>query len=189
MSKALCTRTPRIRALVLKGYTRYMCFRKLETARTLVSFFVSASGPSNDVQPRSTAANDRSRSLAFDVADLCSMPSRVRGHYVKLLLDWVATALTKAKHDSSSNDDASTYLQQLQQRWQLLFVLLASTDSPPQSAPNTTLVAAAAVACKGCSIGHMSGADGQKLALVLQQTLLVLNTKYSRSFRPSLDHR
>lgn len=173
----------------INGLHSLHVFRKLETARRLVSFFVSASGPSSDVQPSSTTDHDRSRLLAFDVADLCSMPSRVRGHYVKLLLDWVATALTKAKHDKKSSDDASTFLQQLQQRWQLLFVLLASTDSPAQSAPNTTLVAAAAAACKACNIGHIFSADGQNLALVLQQTLLVLNTKYRHSFRPSLDHR
>lgn len=117
------------------------------------------------------------------------MPSRVRAHYVKLLLDWVATALTKAKNDSNANHDASTFLQQLQHRWQLLFVLLASTDSPAQSAPNITLIAAAAAACKGCSSEQASSAAGQKLALALHQTLLVLNTKYRRSFRPSLDHR
>ena len=117
------------------------------------------------------------------------MPSRVRAHYVKLLLDWVATALTKAKNDSNADSDPSTFIQHLQHKWQLLFVLLASTDSPAQSAPNITLIAAAAAACKGCNIEKGSTADCQKLALALQQTLLVLNTKYRRTFRPSLDHR
>lgn len=117
------------------------------------------------------------------------MPSRVRAHYVKLLLDWVATTLTKAKKDRNADSDASTFLQHLQHRWQLLFVLLASTDSPSQSAPNITLIAAAAAVCKGCSVEESSTTVGHKLALALQQTLLVLNTKYRRSFRPSLDHR
>ena len=162
--------------------------RKLETARTLVSCFVSISHSSITQQTR-TVFKSRSQSVPLDAADLYSMPSRVRAHYVKLLLDWVATALTKAKNETSAHDDASTFLQHLQHRWQLLFVLLTSTASPAQSAPNITLIAAAAAACKGCSIGSSSGTDGRKLATALQQTLLVLNTKYRRSFRPSLEHR
>ena len=117
------------------------------------------------------------------------MPSRVRAHYVKLLLDWVAATLTKAENGSNADSDVSTFHQHLQHRWQLLCVLLASTDSPSQSAPNITLIAAAAAACKACSVERRSTTDGQKLALALQQTLLVLNTKYRCSFRPSLDHR
>lgn len=117
------------------------------------------------------------------------MPSRVRAHYVKLLLDWVVPTLTRAKKDSSTHEDASSFLQQLHHKWQLLFVLLTSADSSAQSAPNITLIAAAAAACKGCSTGEGSDTYGQKLAVALQQTLLVLNTKYRCSFRPSLEHR
>lgn len=166
-----------------------LVYRKLETARTLVSCFVSAARPSAVAQPISTSFESRTQSLPLGASDLYSMPLRVRAHYVKVLLDWVAAALTKPKSDSNADSEPSTFLQYLQHRWQLLFVLLASTDSPAQTAPNITLIAAAAAACKGCSIEKSTTVDGQKLALALQQTLLVLNTKYRRSFRPSLDHR
>ena len=126
--------------------------------------------------------------LPLKVADVYSMPSRVRAHYIKLLLDWVVPTLTRAKNDNSAND-ASSFLQELHHKWQLLFVLLTSTDSSAQSAPNITLIAAAAAACKGCSSREAADPPGQKLAVALHQTLLVLNTKYRRSFRPSLEHR
>ena len=117
------------------------------------------------------------------------MPFRVRAHYVKVLLDWIATALTKAKHDVNSTVDASSFLQQLSDRWQLLFLLLTSADIAPHSAPNITLVAAAAAACKSCSMEDSSTGSGHNVALALQKVLLVLNTKYKRSFRPGLEHR
>lgn len=162
--------------------------RKLKTARTLVSCFVSVSQSS--VVSRSMQSSWKQGSLLpLKAADLYSVPSRVRAHYVKLLLDWVVPALTRAKNDRSADDDASSFLQQLHHKWKLLFVLLTSTDSSAQSAPNITLIAAAAAACKECSTREGSGTHGCKLALALQQTLLALNTKYRRSFRPSLEHR
>jgi len=116
------------------------------------------------------------------------MPSRVRAHYVKLLLDWTISALTKSSSKLASNSRGN-FLQQLYSKWQLLFVLLACVDSPAQAAPNITLVAAAAAACKGCTTEQAPSADGCKLALSVQQTLLALNTKFRRTFRPSLEHR
>ena len=164
--------------------------RKLGTAQLLVSCFVSVSHPGVGLTAsHSIAAGSHDSFPRLDAADLYSMPFRVRAHYVKVLLDWVATALTKTKHGVGSSADASTCLQQLSKSWHLLFVLLTSADIAPRSAPNMTLVAAAAAACKGCSMEHSSAEGGHNLALALQKALLVLNTKYKRSFRPGLEHR
>ncbi|KAL0022263.1 hypothetical protein WJX77_011953 [Trebouxia sp. C0004] len=116
------------------------------------------------------------------------MPSRVRAHYVKLLLDWTVSALTKSSPKASLDADSQDFLQILSRKWGLLFVLLTSVNSPAQSAPNVTLAAAAAATCKGCRWQQASSEEGVKLALALQQTVLALNTKFKHSFRPSLEH-
>lgn len=117
------------------------------------------------------------------------MPLRVRAHYVKLLLNWTVSTLTKSDPRASTQGDSVDYLHILSSKWQLLFVLLTIVEISAHSAPNVTLVAAAAAACKGCSQQQASSGDGSKLALALQQAMLALNTKFKHSFRPSLEHR
>ena len=136
------------------------------------------------ITPKIRTQTDRTPATTFH-----SMPSRVRAHYVKLLLDWTVSALTKSDPRSSTHGDSISFLEILSSKWQLLFVLLTTVDTSSHSAPNVTLVAAAAAACKGCSQQQASSGDGSKLALALQQALLALNTKFKRSFRPSLEHR
>ena len=117
------------------------------------------------------------------------MPPRVRAHYIKLLLDWTVSALTKSSAKPTGSVAGADFLPMLCSKWQLLFVLLTSVDSPAHSAPNVTLVAAAAAACKGCSEEQAASEAGCQLALAVQQALLAFNTKLKRSFRPSLEHR
>lgn len=117
------------------------------------------------------------------------MPTAVRAHYIKLLLDWTQSALMKGKGTSSAQASASEHLQNLQATWQLLSVLLMFPEVHAQAAPNTTLITAAASACKACSPEHAYSSAAQDLAVTLQQTLLVLHTKFKQSFRPSLEHR
>ena len=165
--------------------------RRLELARTLTSCFISVLerhqlklGPL--VRADHVQAGPKTPLV---VADLHSMPSRVRAHYVKLLLDWTVSALTKSSPKASLAADSQAFLQLLSSKWELLFVLLTSVDSPAQAAPNVTLSAAAAAACKGSSWQQASSEEGAKLALALQQTVLALNIKFKHSFRPSLEHR
>ena len=121
--------------------------------------------------------------------DLHSMPVSVRIHYMKLLLDWTQSALIKGKLSVTAQACADDQLQTLKCTWQMLCVLLMSTDITTQAAPNTSLIAAATTACKACFPEHAHSQTGHELAVSLQQTLLVLNTKFKHSFRPSLEHR
>jgi len=165
--------------------------RRLELARTLTSCFISVSERHQLGSEPFLHANhiQADRKIPLVVADLHSMPSRVRAHYVKLLLDWTVSALTKSSPKVSLGAESQGFLQILSSKWELLFVLLTSVDSPAQSAPNVTLAAAAAAACKGCSWQQAASGEGAKLALALQQAVLALNTKFKHSFRPSLEHR
>ncbi len=165
--------------------------RRLELARTLTSCFISVSQQHQLGSEPVLHANriQAGRKTPLVTADLHSMPSRVRAHYVKLLLDWTMSALTKSSPKASLNADSQGLQKILSSKWELLFVLLTSVDSPAQAAPNVTLAAAAAAVCKGSSWQQASSEEGCKLALALQQTVLALNTKFKHSFRPSLEHR
>lgn len=121
--------------------------------------------------------------------DVRSMPVAVRAHYMKLLLDWTQSALVKRKLNAMQELSANEQLQTLQNTWQLLSVVLMSTDTSAQAALNISLLAAAATASKVCSPEQAHSKTGQGLAVALQHTLLVLNTKFKQSFRPSLEHR
>ena len=121
--------------------------------------------------------------------DVRSMPVAVRAHYMKLLLDWTQSALVKGKLTAMQDLSANEQLQTLQNTWQLLSVVLMSTDTSAQATLNISLLAAAATASKACSPEQAHSKTGQQLAVALQHTLLVLNTKFKQSFRPSLEHR
>lgn len=108
---------------------------------------------------------------------------------MKLLLDWTQSALIKGKLIVTPQASVNDQLQNLQCTWQLLSVLLISTEIPAQAAPNISLTAAAAAACKACPPEQARSQTGQALAVALQQSLLVLNTKFKHSFRASLEHR
>lgn len=165
--------------------------RRLELARTLTSCFISVSQQQQLGSEPSLHADriQAGRKTPLVTADLHSMPSRVRAHYVKLLLDWTMSALTKSSAKASLDADSQGLQKILSSKWELLFVLLTSVDSPAQVAPNVTLAAAAAAACKGSSWRQPSSEEGSKLALALQQTVLAFNTKFKHTFRPSLEHR
>ena len=165
--------------------------RRLELARTLTSCFISVSKQHQLGSEHFLHANciQAGRKTPLVIADLHSMPSRVRAHYVKLLLDWTISALTKSSPRASLDADRQGLQKILSSKWELLFLLLTSVDSPAQAAPNVTLAAAAAAACKGSSWRQPSSEEGSKLALALQQTVLAFNTKFKHTFRPSLEHR
>ena len=165
-----------------------MC-RRLELATDLARCFVSVSQRSQLEVPLQAAGRVSCVYTSATDVDLHAMPSRVRSHYVKLLLDWSVSALTKANSKSFVHAGSEGLLQQLRCKWQLLFILLTSVHSPAQAAPNTTLVLAATTACKSCSKEQASSEDGHQLAVAMQQAILALNIKFKHTFRPSLEHR
>ena len=127
-------------------------------------------------------------SLIGSKTNLHSMPPAVKAHFAKLLLDWAQSALVKGRIAAAPQASPQEYLQKLSSTWQLLCAMLLSGNTA-HVVPNVSLIAAAAAFCKACTAEQAQTQEGQKLAAALQQTLLVLNTRFKHTFRPSLEHR
>lgn len=163
--------------------------RKLQLAQQLSCMFLGINfHTASEDDPKAASTSQKHVTIA-SAADVHSMPAAVRAHYVRLLLNWTQSALVKAKITAQTDSSVSEQLQHQEVTWQLLAVLLMSPEMPAAAALSVSLVAAAAAACKACSPEQAHSKAGQELAVALQQTLLVLNTKFGQSFRPSLEHR
>ena len=179
-------------SLSLPAYhNKLICCRRLELAQTLTQGFVSVSELHHVASWSINVADNTlpQPAISSTGADLHGMPLRVRTHYVGLLRDWCVSSLTKAKGKRPTGTDSKRFVHDLYSKWQLVFVLLSSVDTPAHTALNTNLVAAAATACKSCSTEQAVLLGNNKLASALQQSVLLLNTKFKHSFRPSLEHR
>ena len=163
--------------------------RKLHVARQLACLFTQQGLNAMATGYAPTSSVPQHSIPHSTTTDVHSMPVAVRAHYMKLLLDWTQSALVKGKLSAVQELSANEQLQTLQNTWQLLPVVLMSTDTSAQAALNISLLAAAATASKVCSPEQAHSKTGQQLAVALQHTLLVLNTKFKQSFRPSLEHR
>lgn len=163
--------------------------RKLQLAQQLSCMFLGQKLHTASEDCLKVASTSQKHVTAASAADVHSMPAAVRAHYVRLLLNWTQSSLVKGKSTAQADSSAPEQLRHQQVTWQLLAVLLMSPEMPAAVAPNVSLVAAAASACKACPPEQAHGKAGQELAVALQQTLLVLNTKFRQSFRPSLEHR
>lgn len=162
--------------------------RKLDLACQLARRFVQQTKQSSEEQQQITGITLPSPASNDLDATRHSVPPAVRSHFAKLLLDWAQSALVKGRIPAAPHASPQEYLQRLSSTWQLLCVMLLSVNTG-DAAPNVSLIAAAAAFCKACTAEQAHSLHGQTLAVTLQQTLLVLNTKYKHTFRPSLEHR
>lgn len=176
----------------------------MEAAGRLLSGLALDVGAAGSAEGSSDAAAAAGRGEVREAAAAASLPTLVRFHYVKGLLDWTIVALTKgvagvggkksgkaAQQQQQGGAQAAAEGQLRPDCWQVLVSLLASSAIPPTYALPAALVPAVAALLGQLSGPAAAAPPPEQLQALLEscaQLLRLLVDKFGGAYRPPLEH-